>query len=104
MPNRSVSTETGQVHLRRGIHLDPNFVVFSALPALAAEHPVETLEVVELMAKTDKEGWAISGSEEEVQKVLAIALETGGEAESQARALIDFLGAEGFVSFGELLG
>lgn len=89
--------------LRRGIHLDPNFVVFGALPSLAAEHPLEAVEVVELMAKTDGEGWAISGSEEEVRKVLTIALKTGGEAARRARTLIDLLGAEGMVSFGELL-
>ena len=90
--------------LRRGIHLDPNFVVFGALPSLSAEHPLEAVEVVELMAKTDAEGWAMRGSEEEVRKVLTIALDADGEPAKRARTLIDLLGAEGLVSFGELLG
>jgi hypothetical protein len=89
--------------LERGIHLQPNFAVFGSLARLAADHPKQSAELVGLMAETDKDGWAVSGSEDEAREVLRTALAAGGEAAACARGVIDLLGASGLVSFGDLL-
>jgi hypothetical protein len=87
-----------------GVHLDPAFVVYEALPRLAPDDPRAAMEVIRLMVMTDTEGWSISGSEAEVRSAVNIALEADEpDARAHARRVAEMLLARGFTSFRALL-
>jgi hypothetical protein len=90
--------------LGHGVHLDPAFAVYEALPALATDHPRAAVDVVRLMVTTDAEGWSISGSEAEVRAAVKTALEADDPVtRAEGRHLAELLLARGFTSFRELL-
>ncbi len=96
----------GQAHavLERDVHLEPDFVVFGALPRLACEHPREAVEVLRRMVPTDAEGWSLHGSTDEVRETLGIALANDdAETRGRAEALVHLLGARGMTMFRDLV-
>lgn len=96
--------EQATIVLARGVHLDPAFVVYKALPALATDDPRAAMEVVRLMVMTDPEGWSISGSETEVRNAVSTALDADDpEARAHGRRVAELLLARGFTSFRALL-
>lgn len=96
--------EQALIVLGLGVHLDPAFGVYKALPTLAADDPSAAMEVVRLMVITDAEGWAISGSEAEVRNAINTALEADDpEARAHGRRVAELLLARGFTSFRPLL-
>ncbi len=97
-------TRQGLNVLRAGVHLEPSFVVFRALPALVESDPAGVMEIIRRMVLTDPEGWAVSGNESEIATAVEFALNRGDpEASSQARELAELLLARGFASFRGLL-
>jgi hypothetical protein len=87
-----------------GVHLDPNFVVYRALPRLASEHPREAVAVLRGMVLTDAEGRSLYGSTDETREALRLVLATGdAEARKDAEELVHLLGARGMREFRDLL-
>jgi hypothetical protein len=94
----------GQRVLELGVPLDPDHVVYNALPRMAAEHPRDVIEVLRLMIVTEPEAWALLGSVDEVRQTLAAALDSGDEAaRSDAIAVLNLLGAKGMTEFRDLV-
>lgn len=94
----------GQRVLEFGVSLDPDHAVYDALPTMADEHPREVVEVLRLMLVTDREGWSVLGSVDEVRQTLAAALASGDEvSHSNAVAVLNLLGARGMGEFRDLL-
>jgi hypothetical protein len=86
------------------VHLEPDFVVYGALPRLAGEHPREVVEVLRRMVLTDAEGWSLHGSTDEVREALHIALAVeDSETRRRAEALVHLLGARGMTMFRDLV-
>lgn len=89
--------------LERGVHLEPDFVVYDALARLAPEHPRLVVEVLRRMIDTDPDDWSLHGSTEEVRSALRILLATeDADIRRRAGALIDLLGARGMTTFRDL--
>lgn len=94
----------GQAVLEWGVPLDPDHVVYEALPRMTSEHPQEVVEILRLMIVTDPEGWSVLGSVDEVRETLTAALGSGNEkARSDATAVLHLLGAKGMTEFRDLL-
>lgn len=94
----------GQAVLELDVPLDPDHVVYEALPRMAGDHPREVIEILRLMIVTDPEGWSILGSVDEVRQTIATILDSGDEqARSDATAVLHLLGARGMTEFRDLL-
>jgi hypothetical protein len=79
-----------------GVHLDPAFVVYRALPRLAAEHPSDTIAVLRGMMLTDTEGWSPYGATDEIREALRLVLASDdADARRAAEEVVDLLGARG---------
>ena len=90
--------------LALGAQLDPDHVVYQALPRLVVEFPREAIEVLRLMVVTDAEGWSVLGSVDEVRAAIAtVLLGDDAHAQAEAVALINLLGAQGMKEFRDLL-
>lgn len=87
-----------------GVQLDPDHVVYQALPRLVAEFPREAIEVLRLMVVTDAEDWSVLGSVDEVRTAISATLASNDDrAREEAIALINLLGAQGIKEFRDLL-
>lgn len=94
----------GQAVLELGVPLDPDHVVYEALPRMTSEYPREVIEILRLMIVTDPEGWSVLGSVDEVRQTLAAALDSGDEAaNSNAIVVLNLLGAKGMTEFRDLM-
>ena len=94
----------GQRILELGIPLDPDHVVYGALPRMAGAHPREVVEILRLMIVTDSESWSVLGSVDEVRRTLATALDSGIEgARSDGIVVLNLLGARGMSEFRDLM-
>ena len=90
--------------LALGVQLDPDHVVYQALPRFVAEFPRETIEILRLMVVADSEGWSILGSIDEVRAAISVVLaDDDDRARAEAVALINLLGAQGMKEFRDLL-
>ncbi|HEY2717379.1 MAG TPA: hypothetical protein VGI73_14270 [Solirubrobacterales bacterium] len=90
--------------LERGIPLDPDHVVYAALPRMADRHPREVVEILRLMIVTEPERWSVLGSVEEVRQTLSAAIDSGdGQARSAAVRVLNLLGARGLTEFRDLI-
>jgi hypothetical protein len=90
--------------LELDVHLEPDFVVYRALPRLAPEHPREVVDVLRRMVLTDAEGWSLHGSTDEVREVLRMALTADNpDTRARAEALVHLLGARGMTLFRDLV-
>lgn len=90
--------------MERGILPSPAFAVFRRLPDLVAEHPAETLRVVEILVGGDDEDWSIRTQEDEIKAVLAASV--GAEDEFQrerAIALVNQLVRSGLPGLASLV-
>jgi hypothetical protein len=96
--------EQAQAVLGLGVHLDPDFVVYRALPRLISEHPRKGVAVLRGMVLTDTEGWSLHGAVDETREALSLAL--AGEDEDtrrEAEELVHLLGARGMTEFRDLV-
>ncbi len=94
----------GRRVLELGVPLDPDHVVYDALPRMAGDRPREVVEILRLMIVTDPDGWSVLGSVDEVRQALATALDSGEEAaRSDAIVVLNLLGARGMSEFRDLM-
>lgn len=90
--------------LGRGIHLEPDFVVYEALSRLTPYHPGMAIDVLRRMISTESEDWSVHGSRAEVRQAIDAALTADDSATQQrAREVVDLLAARGMTTFRELL-
>jgi hypothetical protein len=90
--------------LERGIKPDPDFSVFRRLPSFAADHPEETLRVVELLADGRGERWTVQVHEGEIRKVLEVSIHSADDLiRARAEALVHSLGRLGLGGLASLL-
>ncbi len=90
--------------LERGIYLEPDFVVYRALPRLGAKHPEMVIDVLRRMIASETDDWSVQGSSAEVREAIQTVLAAGDEDTRQrAREVTDLLGARGMTTFRELL-
>jgi len=90
--------------LQQDIPLDPDHVVYDALPRMAGRHPREVVEILRLMLATEPERWSVLGSVDEVRQTLTAAINSGdGEARSAAVRVLNLLGARGMTEFRDLM-
>lgn len=94
----------GQRLLEQSIPLDPDHVVYHALPQMAGQHPREVIEILRLMIIAEPERWSVLGSVDEVRQALATAIDSGDDvARSNAIVVLNLLGARGMTEFRDLM-
>jgi hypothetical protein len=87
-----------------GVHLDPDFVVYRALPRLASDHPREAVAVLRGMVLTDNEGWSLHGAVDETREALRLVLASeDADTRREAEELVHLLGARGMTEFRDLV-
>jgi hypothetical protein len=85
-------------------HIDPEFKVAETLEALAPDHPLECVQLSQLIAIADQEGWEIYGNEQHFKAIIATALASGNAAaKSAADNLIQYFVARGQFGYRSLL-
>ena len=82
---------------------EPDHLVVVQLARIASADISRTARILDRMVRGDPEGWRIHGWLESARQILEIAMESGGDAKTQAEQTIDYLGRRGHTSFGELL-
>lgn len=94
----------GQRLLEQGIPLDPDHVVYDALPRMAGAHPGEVVEILRPMIITESERWSVLGSVDEVRQTLAAVINSGDkDARTAAVGVLNLLGARGMNEFRDLV-
>lgn len=94
----------GQQLLQQGVPLDPDHVVYDALPRMAGGHPREVVEVLRLMIVTAPEAWSVLGSVDDARETLGTVLGSGDEhAHADAIIVLNLLGARGMSQFRDLM-
>lgn len=90
--------------LALGIAPDPDFVVFRRLPSFAAEHPEETLQVIERLAEDGDERWTLRVHEGEIRAVLEVSIGSNDDLlRARAVAVVHRLGRFGLGGLASLL-
>lgn len=84
---------------RVNMHLDKEIV--NRLDRFVDISPRETIQCLELIAKSDKEGWGIHLWQDKAKLILIKALKTN--AAEDAKSLINYFGRRGYFSFRDLL-
>ena len=80
-------------------HLDKEIV--DRLARFVDVSPRETIECLDLIAKSDKEGWGIHLWQDKARPILSKALKTN--AAEDVKSLINYLGRRGYFGFRDLL-
>ena len=90
--------------LEIGITPDPDFAVFRRLPSFAADHPEETLRVIEGLAEDGDERWTLRVHEGEIRQVLEVSIRSDNELiRAWAEAVVHRLGRLGLGGLASLL-
>jgi hypothetical protein len=90
--------------LERSITPDPDFAVFRRLPSFAADHPAETLRVIELLAEAGNEDWTLRVHEGEIRQVLEVSINSEDDLlRARAVAVVHRLGRLGLGGLAGLL-
>ena len=84
--------------------VDNSYLVIKLLAEGAPQFPNEALNCLRTIIQSDKEGWEISGTQDEVRSILRVALSHSDErVRTEAMSTVHDLGARGFFSFRDLL-
>lgn len=84
--------------------IEPDWQVVERLAALSPELPAAAVECLGLMIDGDRQGWHIGMWKEGIRSILSAAIQSTDRAAREAsRALINRLGARGFLEFRDLL-
>lgn len=87
----------------RQIEPEPAFLVAEALPAMAAEHPKEVLQVLGLLIDGG-DVWAVDAWREHIEEILRTTLQSDDEETARlAERMVDWLLARGHRNFRALL-
>lgn len=74
------------------------------LLALVTAFPELVVDCLALWVQSDKQGWEIGASEQDIKSILAVALKSSESAvRSRSVALVNALGELGYIDFGKLL-
>ena len=85
-------------------HVDPEFKVAETLEALAPDHPLDCIQLTQLMAIAEREGSETYGNERHFRAIIATALSSGNAgAKSAADNLIQYFVARGQFGYRSLL-
>ena len=91
------------LEVSKGI-IDVAYEIVEELQNYASEFPLETITVLDLIARAEREYHEFSYKKEEYKEVIRRVKATGNmEATQKANDLINFLGSKGFIEFRELL-
>lgn len=83
---------------------EPEHFVVAHLAAIAQERPIESVDCLDIMIRSDKEGWGILGWRDEVRAILATALKVAQpEAQRNAAAVVNYLASIGHLEYRDLL-
>ena len=86
-----------------GGSVEPDHVVAERLAMLAPEYALDAISSLALLIDSNTREWFAVGSRDEIRTIVGSALGAGGEAESQARDVINRLVARGYTEFQDLL-
>jgi hypothetical protein len=89
--------------LEAGCHPRPDHVIAERLAQLSGQNVTERIAILRLMVEGGARDWFVVGSREKIEAILREGLAGGGEANSQARDLINVLVAGGNLDFDDLL-
>jgi hypothetical protein len=90
--------------MERGILPDPAFPVVGRLPGFVAQHPAETLRVVEILAGGKDEDWTLRTQEAEIRTVLAGSIHAADPMQRErAAALVHRMVRLGLAGLASLL-
>ena len=91
------------LEVSKGI-IDVAYEIVEELQSYASELPLETITVLDLIARAEREYHEFSYKKEEYKETIRLVKATGNaEAIQKANDLINFLGSKGFIEFRELL-
>ena len=83
---------------------EPEHFVVAHLAAIAQERPIESVDCLDIMIRSDKEGWGILGWRDEVRAILATAIKVAQpEARRKAAAVVNYLASIGHLEYRDLL-
>jgi hypothetical protein len=82
---------------------EPDHAVVQDLARIAHLDIVRSVHILDRMIRGDREGWRIHGWFDEAKRILQTAMNTGGEAQTVAIDLINYLGRRGHTDFGSVL-
>jgi hypothetical protein len=88
--------------LERVRSLRPDFAVVEALNRLSSKYPYEAVRVVHVLFEEDRDGWAIHGWNQHLDRILKEALRDGEMARKEAGAMIELLVSRGFRGYRSL--
>jgi hypothetical protein len=83
--------------------VQPDHEVLDHLAKIAGTDIDTSVQILDRMVRGDREGWRIHMWREAVTAILRQALSAGGNARTQAEAIVNYLGRRGYVEFGEIL-
>jgi hypothetical protein len=90
--------------LERGVTPNPDFAVFRRLPVHAADHPEETLRVIERLADEGDRRWTLRVHEGAIRQVLEVSINANDElVRARAEAVVHRLGRLGLGGLAGLL-
>lgn len=75
--------------------------VVNRLAEFTKTYPVETIKCLELIAKSDEEGWGIYSWAKQAKYIISATMKTA--ASDEAKSLVNYLGSRGYLEFGDLL-
>lgn len=82
---------------------EPSHSVVERLADIADTDSLTATRILDAMVRSDREGWHVSGWTESAEVILHSAMVAGGDAQREARSLINVLGRRGYTEFGRLL-
>jgi hypothetical protein len=92
------------VLLDAGVRPDPEFLITRALPSLVRDEPMLTVRALRGLLELEKESWTITASGEDIERVLASALESEDpDSRALAEDTVHWLGAVGYRQYRALL-
>ncbi|MCH8270111.1 MAG: hypothetical protein IH985_02735 [Planctomycetes bacterium] len=86
-----------------GSNADPDDIVVRRLAEICPRDPLRSARIIQMLEKSDSEGWRVHGWKDAARKILETAMKDGGEARAVATATINRLGRRGFTDLGQLL-
>lgn len=90
--------------VKKAKSIEPDHAVIQQLIKAATVWPLESIAVLDTLARNDREGWKISYLESEAMAVLEITYRSDiAGARSATADLINYLGTRGYMQFGKIL-
>lgn len=82
--------------------IEPTELVLETLAKVAETHTLKSVKCLDLIVKSDREGWKICAGEEHIRRILQLGMKDP-TTKQQAERIIHYLGSLGFLDFKNLL-